>query len=100
MILSTQVNVLRAGTPVTGLQGITVQIDTVSLDMQNFDAGAGTFDLFNVYIDCLDPTLVIKRNDKLQDVGTSASGTYTISAKPESFPDWHWELQCLQPVGS
>lgn len=73
--------------------GIVAQIDQKSLDMQSFDKGAAPFDLFDVYA----WTSLIQRNDHLID----ADGLlYTVSARPETFPDGHVELTAFIPVGS
>ena len=74
--------------------GIVAQIDQKSLDMMQFDRGAAPFDLFDIEAW---PTHPILRNDHLQD----ADGLiYTVSARPESFPDGHTECTAFIPVGS
>jgi len=73
--------------------GIVAQIDQQSLDMQNFDRGAAPFDLFNV----MAWTSLIQRNDHLIDTDGLI---YTVSARPESFPDGHMECTAYIPVGS
>lgn len=73
--------------------GIVAQIDQQSLDMMQFDGGAAPYDLFTVEA----WTDQIQRNDHLVD----ADGLiYTVSARPESFPDGHCECTAYIPVGS
>lgn len=72
---------------------IMAQIDQKSLDMMQFDGGAAPYDLFDIYA----WTSLILRNDHLVD----ADGlVYTVSARPEVFPDGHCETVCYIPVGS
>lgn len=75
--------------------GVSVQIDQKSLDMMSFDAGAAPYDLFDVIV-WSDPG--IQRRDHLIDENTNT--IYTVSARPEPFPDGHVELQAMIPVGS
>lgn len=73
--------------------GIEAQIDQKSLDMMQFDKGAAPYDLFDVYV----WTNLIQRNDHLVD----ADGLiYTVSARPELFPDGHAEMTAFIPVGT
>lgn len=75
--------------------GIVAQIDQQSLDMMQFDKGAAPYDLFNI----MAWTNLIKRNDHLVDEN-SISDIYTVSARPETFPDGRSELTAFIPVGS
>lgn len=73
--------------------GIVAQIDQKSLDMQNFDRGAAPYDLFDIEA----WTSLIQRNDHLVD----ADGLiYTVSARPEMFPDGHVECTGMIKVGT
>lgn len=73
--------------------GIVAQIDQQSLDMMQFDKGAAPYDLFTIEA----WTDQIKRNDHLVD----ADGlVYTVSARPEQFPDGHVECTGMISVGT
>jgi hypothetical protein len=80
-------------TQTTIATGIVAQIDQQSLDMMQFDGGAAPYDLFTVEA----WTDQILRNDHLVD----ADGlVYTVSARPELFPDGHQECTAFIPVGT
>lgn len=123
-IVYTQVQIVRNGTPVSGLTNLDCQIDTVSLDPRMFDRGAAPFDLFNLYLSYVplsvgrtiyvprvagsvlivlvggeETPVTLLRNDVVEDVGSSNSGSYRIANRPEYFSDGHVEIQAFQKVG-
>lgn len=99
-MIITSLQVLRNGTPVSGLPIIpNCQLDTMNADPRAFDGGAGPFDFFAVYLPWPDQSNPILRQDQLQDAGPSNTGLYRVLSKPEYFPD-HVELQAFQKVGT
>lgn len=103
-MIFTQCTVQRGGNTVysgpTG-QGVDVQIDAANLMVENFDAGAAPFDLFDIVVQYLDSSqFALQRDDYLVDVGLSNSGSYKVANRPEVFPTGRIQLLCMQKVGS
>ena len=75
-----------------------VQVDAANLDMKQFDAGAADYDQFDIYIR-FGYGLSIARGDQLQDE-SNPGDLYTVSNKPEPFPDGHIQIEAMLKVGS